>query len=114
MARVESKGSSNHLRLEHAIKHNPVIQALYRYCMSAVFQVLGKFIKVDDTLVLMNGHGYKYNDSPRTIYQKMCELGLDNKYHVVWALNEPDSVEILGNAKKVKMDTFSYFKTAIK
>ena len=69
MAMVENKGSSNHLKLEHVIKHNPVIQGLYRYGMSGVFQLFGKFIRIDDNLVLMNGHSYKYNDSPRAIYR---------------------------------------------
>lgn len=81
--------------------------------MSAVFQIWGKFIMIDDKLVLMNGHSYKYNDSPRAIYRKMYELGLTKKYKVVWALNEPDSVNIPG-CTKVKMDTLKYFKTAMR
>ena len=114
MSRIESKGSSNHLKLEHVIKHNPVIQGLYRYGMSGAIQLLGAFLRIDDNLVLMNGHSYKYNDSPRAIYRKMYELGLDQKYHIVWALNEPDSVDIPGNAEKIKMDTLEYFKTALR
>jgi len=106
-------GSSNHLKLEHFIKHNPVVQTLYRHGMSAVFQGWGRFIKTDDRLVLMNGHGYKYNDSPRAIYLKMKELGLTEKYRIVWALNEPDKVKIPG-CTKVKMDTIEYFRTAMK
>lgn len=106
-------GSSNHLKLEHFIKHNSFIQALYRHVMSAVFRVWGVFLKTDDKLVLMNGHGYKYNDSPRAIYKKMLELGMLSDYKVVWALNDPDIVDIPG-CKKIKMDTFEYFKTALK
>ena len=68
MQNQDKTGSSNHLRLEHFVKHNHVFQSIYRYVMSAVFNVWGKFLKTDDRLVLMNGHGYKYNDSPRAIY----------------------------------------------
>lgn len=114
MGRVESKGSSNHLKLEHIIKHNPVIQKLYRYGMSCVFQLWGMFVKTDPKLILMNGHSYKYNDSPRTIYRKMLELKLDEKYHIVWALNNPESMDIPGNVQKIKMDTKEYFQTALK
>lgn len=114
MARVENKGSSNHLKLEHAIKHNAVVQNLYRYGMSSAFKVMGIFTRIDPNLVLMNGHSYKYNDSPRAIYRKMCELGLDQQYKIVWALNDPNDVEIPGNVTKVKMDTLEYFKTALK
>lgn len=113
MTQMEKTGSSNHLKLEHFIKHNRIIQSVYRCVMSALFQIWGKFIKIDEELVLMNGHGYKFNDSPRAIYRKMQELGLLNKYKVVWALNEPDKVEIPG-CTKVKMDTLEYFKIAMR
>lgn len=108
MPEVVSKGSSNHLKLEHIIKHNSVVQYLYRVGMSTVFKVLGKLIKTDDTTVLFNGHGYKYNDSPKVIFEKMRELGMLDQYHAIWALNNPDSVDI-PECKKVKMDTLEYF-----
>lgn len=108
-----SAGSSNHLKLEHLIKHNEFIQNAYRVGASLLFKVVGKFIKINDNLVLMNGHGYKYNDSPRKIYQKMCELGMNNNYEIVWALNEPEKVDIPG-CKKIKMDTPQYFLTALR
>ncbi len=113
MSKIKS-GSSNHLKLEHLIKHNPVIQRMYRYGMSFVFKLWGLFVKIDNNLVLMNGHGYRYNDSPREIYEKMIKLGIDRKYKIVWALNDVDAFDIPGNAKKIKMDTFEYFKTALK
>lgn len=112
--RKDNSGSSNHLRLEFLIKHNSVIQKLYRNVMSVVFKIWGVFVTIDDKLVLMNGHGYRYNDSPRVIYEKMLELGMTKKYKIVWALNDPDSYNIPGNAIKIKMDTFDYFKTALK
>ena len=107
-------GSSNYLKLEHFIKHNAITQLLYRYGMSAIFRVWWKVLKLDDKLVLMNGHGYRYNDSPRAIYEKMLELGIADNYRIVWALNDPDSADIPGNATKVKMDTVEYFKTALR
>lgn len=113
MAKQDRVGSSNHRRIEHLIKHNSFVQSLYRHGMSAVFRIWGKFIKTDESLVLINGHGYKYNDSSRAIFLKMRELGLTDKLRVVWALNEPDKFEIPG-CEKVKMDTLSYFKTAMR
>ena len=106
-------GSSNHLKIEHIIKHNPVIQILYRHGVSLALRFLGLFIKTDEQLVLMNGHGYRYNDSPRAIYEKMLETGIANRYRIVWALNDPDGCVIPGNARKIKMDTLEYFKTAL-
>ena len=43
----------------------------------------------------------------------MNELGMLEKYRVVWALKEPEKYEI-PNAEKVKMDTMKYFVTALK
>ncbi|MBQ5953957.1 MAG: CDP-glycerol glycerophosphotransferase family protein [Lachnospiraceae bacterium] len=106
--------SSNHLKLEHFIKHNAVVQKLYRYGMSIVFRVWGIFVRIDDKLVLMNGHGYRYNDSPRAIYEKMLEMGIAKDYKIVWALNDPSAYDIPGNATKIKMDTLQYFYTALK
>lgn len=100
-------------KIVHLIKHNAFVQAVYRATMSIFFRFIGLFVRIDDNLVLMNGHGSKYNDSPRDIFRKMEELGLTEKYKVVWALNDPDKYEI-ENCEKIKMDSFKYFVTALK
>lgn len=100
-------------KIVHLIKHNAFVQAVYRATMSIFFRFIGLFVRIDDNLVLMNGHGAKYNDSPRDIFRKMEELGLTEKYKVVWALNDPDKYEI-ENCEKIKMDSFKYFVTALK
>ena len=100
-------------RLQYIIKHNTCIQKIYRYGMSSLFRFWGLFLKTDDNLVLFNGLGYMYNDSPRAIYEKMLKEGIANKYKIVWALNDPGSVDLPGNAKKVQMDSLQYFKTAL-
>ncbi len=99
--------------LEHLLKHNVAVQTVYRVVMGAFFKLLGLFIRTDDKLVLMNGHGFKYNDSPRTIYEKMVELGMLEDYRVVWALREPEKFDIEG-AEKVELDTPKYFITALR
>ena len=100
-------------KIEHLLKHNKFIQFIYRHSMSMFFKLLGLFIKMDHKLVLMNGHGFRYNDSPRAMYEKMKELGMLDEYHVVWALKDPDKYDV-PDAKKIKMDTFKYFITALK
>ena len=44
MSNQDKTGSSNHLKLEHFIKHNALVQNMYRHGMSAVFQIWGKLI----------------------------------------------------------------------
>ena len=82
--------------------------------MSTLFRIWGLFLKMDNKLVLMNGLGYNYNDSPKAIYEKMVKMGIANDYNIVWALNDPDSTDIPGNARIVRMDSLQYFKTALK
>ena len=99
--------------LEHLLKHNTVVQTLYRVIMGAFFMLLGLFVRTDEKLVLMNGHGFRYNDSPRAIYERMVERGMLENYRVVWALREPEKYDIEG-AEKVELDTPRYFITALK
>lgn len=100
-------------KLEYLLKHNSVIQFFYIVTMSTFFRFVGLFVRVNNKLILMNGHGYKYNDSPRTIYLKMCELGIRDNYEIVWAVNDVN-VAIPGNPKIVKMDSWKYFITALR
>jgi len=100
-------------RIEHVIKHNLFVQKIYKLLGSLFFRFLGFFIKTDDKLVLMNGHGFKYNDSPKAIFLKMKELGYLREYHVVWALKNPDDYSI-PDCNVVKMDTLKYFIVALK
>lgn len=100
-------------KLEHIIKHNRFVQWLYRKFVSLFFRFIGLFIRTDNTLVLMNGHGFRYNDSPRAIFLRMRELGMLKKYRVVWALAEPENVDV-PDCMIVKMDTWQYFCMALK
>ena len=99
--------------LEHLLKHNTLVQTLYRVIMSSAFRFIGLFVRTDEKLVLMNGHGFRYNDSPRAIYEKMAELGMLSEYRVVWALREAEKYEIEG-AERIEIDTPKYFLTALR
>ena len=100
-------------KIDYILKHNLAIQLLYKKIMGAFFRFVGFFIKTDNKLILFCGHGRKYNDSPRTIYEYMIrqEKYKDLKY--VWALEEPNEVEIPG-CTKIKSDTLRYFLIALK
>ena len=59
-------------RLAYILKHNLLLQKIYKVCMSAVFRVLGLFVKTDPKLVLFSSFmGSKCNDSPRAMYDYM-------------------------------------------
>ncbi|MEL7605896.1 MAG: CDP-glycerol glycerophosphotransferase family protein [Sedimentibacter saalensis] len=100
-------------RIDYLLKHNILLQKVYKYGMSYLFKVIGLFIKLDEKLILFNSHGRKYNDSPKTIFEYMINDDKYKGYRFVWALDEPDIYDI-PNCSKVKMDTLKYFIAALK
>lgn len=102
-------------RIEYAIKHYPWIQNLYRVSMSTAFKTLGLFIKKDPNLVLYNSMiGRSTYDSPKAIYDYLISNPSYSHLKHVWAFNDPESVQGYERARKIKMDSLSYFKTALK
>lgn len=103
-----------HDLLAHLIKHNAVVQLLYRVIISMFFRILGFFIKTDEKLVLLSSYGGKqYSDSPKILFETMKEDIRFKDYQYIWAFEYPDNFNVEG-AKKIKVDTLIYFITALK
>ena len=103
-----------HDRIAWLIKHVPFIQWLYQKIMSLVFRVMGMFIPVDDKLVLLSSYGGdQYSDSPKVLFETMKSDPRFKGFHYVWAFGDPAKFDVPG-AEKVKIDTLSYFKTALR
>ncbi len=99
-------------RLIYILKHNAIIQKLYRVIMSFVFRVWGALLPTDDKLaIFVSFMGMGFNDSPKTIYDYMQAHPEYKKYHCVWAFEHPEKFP---NLETVKIDTPVYFKTALK
>lgn len=101
-------------KIEYILKHNKIILNIYRFVFSIFFRFIGLFIKIDEKLILFNANSKKYNDSPKSIYEYMVKNGLDKKYNIFWAFDKTYEYEVLGRHKEIKIDTFEYFKTALK
>lgn len=102
-------------RLDYVLKHNYAVNRLFNWSVSSFMRLWGRFISTDEQMVIFSGHTRKYNDSPKTLYEYMlAHPEKYGKYKCVWALEDPDSVEIPGNAKKIKADTLEYFKYTLK
>lgn len=95
------------------IKHNRFVYNIYYYGMSVLVNFLKLLVRPDDRLILFVVYGGKgFAESPRCIYEKMLSDPRFNGYKLVWAFKKPeDFVEV---DKKVKIDTLSYFITALK
>ena len=100
-------------RIDYIIKHNRIVQYIYKIVASLLLRLIGIFIRIDDRLVLFNAHGRKYNDSPKAIFLYMVNNPKYKDYKLVWALDEPDAYDIPG-CDKVKMDTLQYFIIALR
>ena len=99
-------------RLIYILKHNTVLQKIYKVCMSLVFRFLGFFIPTDENLVLISSFmGSNFNDSPKVIYESVRSNPQYNNLKFVWAFEHPEKFPEL---KSVKIDTFKYFVTALK
>ena len=80
--------------------------------MSTLINILKIFVVPDNHLILFVSYGGRhYSDSPRIIYEKMLKDKRFKDYKLVWAFIDPDKFEI---PNKIKIDTFNYFKTALK
>ena len=101
-------------RIEYILKHNTVIQCIYKHLMSCVFRLLGIFLANEDALVLFNSFGgRKYNDSPRVLFEEMTKDDRFNNCRFVWAFENPKDFSI-PHAECIKIDSWIYFKTALK
>ena len=99
-------------RLIYILKHNAVIQKLYRVIIGILFRLWGKFLPIDDNLVIFVSYmGMKCNDSPKAIYDYMQAHPEYKHYRCVWAFEHPEKFPDL---ETVKIDTPAYFKTALK
>ena len=99
-------------RLIFILKHNAVIQKLYRVIMSFVFRVWGALLPTDENLVIfVSFMGKGFNDSPKVIYDYMQSHPEYKDYRCTWALEHPEKFPDLNT---VKIDSPAYFKTALK
>ena len=77
--------------------------------------VLALFVNVSKqqkTILFCSFGGRNFNDSPKAVYDEICSREEFKKWRLVWAFVEPDKFTI-SRGDKVKVDTFSFFKTLI-
>ena len=109
----EQQRSGLRSRLDYLLKHNSVFQQTYKVCVGNILRIMSWFIKTDNNLVLINSLGGKrFGDSPKMIYDYLRNHEEYSHLRIVWAFESPDVFET--GCEKVKMDTWSYFKTALK
>lgn len=112
---AEQQMSGFRARLDYTLKHNYVINRIFIWVASTLMKVWGVFVPMDPKMIIFSGHTRKYNDSPRTIYEYLLShTEKFGQYKCVWALEDPEHVDIPGNPIKIKADTPEYFKYTLK
>lgn len=89
------------------------INKSFKFIGSVAMKAWGTIIPINDRAILFSGHSRKYNDSPRAIYEYMVSHPKYQNYKFIWALDNPEEIEILGKCIKVQTDTLEYFRAAL-
>lgn len=99
-------------RIIYLLKHNLIIQKIYRFFFSLFFRFIGLFVRTDNNLVLfLSMMGTRYNDSPKFIYEHLIKQQEFGHLKCVWAFENPKQFPDL---ETVKIDSFKFFITALK
>ena len=101
-------------RLEYALKHNAAFYTVFQFIVSTAIRAVGLFTPVDKKAILFSGHGRRYNDSPRAIYEHLISRPEYRDYTFYWALEDPDAADIPGPAIKIQTDTPAYFLRSLR
>lgn len=101
------------MKLKSIVKYVKPLYRVYNLLGNACICLLKIFVKSDDKLILfISFGGKKYDDSPKAIYETMCKDERFKEYSFVWAFEKPSEFEVPG-AKKIKVDTLTYYLTAL-
>lgn len=96
------------------VKSSPILYTLYFHVGGKFVNILKKFLKADERLILFVSYGgRKYDDSPKDIYEAMLKDHRFDNYKKIWAFRDPESWEVV-SSNKIKIDTLNYYKTALK
>lgn len=100
-------------RIAYMLKHKAFIQKAYKIIAGSALRIVGLFIKTDLNLVLINSLGGKrFADSPKAIFDYLRSHEEFNRLKLVWAFEDPSQFDT--GVENIKMDTWVYFKTALK
>lgn len=96
-------------RLDYILKHNVIVNRLFKLSISFLFRLIGMLIPINKKMILFSGLNRKYNDSPRAIYEELISNSKYSKYKMIWAIEEDDNAKIPGNPVIIAPDTLKYF-----
>ncbi|MEG2541234.1 MAG: CDP-glycerol glycerophosphotransferase family protein, partial [Clostridia bacterium] len=76
---------------------------MFYYIGTFAIRFFSIFIRIDNKKVLfVSFGGKKFDDSPKAIYQQMCEDKFFDDYNFVWAFRNPETFDIGARGVKIK------------
>lgn len=95
------------------IKTHPRIAVFLWGTMRVFMKFISLFIPVNQKSIIFSSFGgRKFDDSPKALYDRICEMDDFREWKLIWAFVEPDKYN-LPRGEKVKIDTFSFFKSLL-
>lgn len=102
------------ISLINKVKYSKTLYFLYFHIGNFIIRVLRFFLKKDKELIVFSSFGgRRFDDSPKVIYDLMIKDRRFSEYKLVWAFIDPSKFQ-LPVGKKMRVDTFEYFKTLLK
>ena len=97
------------LKIINYLKIHPFFTRLIWLLMEAFLIVIGVFVpRKPKTILFSSFGGRRFDDSPRAIYEEICQRPFFDDWRLIWAFTDPDAVQI-PRGEKVKIDTFPFF-----
>ncbi len=92
-------------------KVKKLLKKVIKGLVVGVYNLVWKYIPADERLIVFDSStGCNYTGSPRAVYEKMVELGLDDKYSLIWFFKKGNFPEggIKGKVRLVRYGSFRY------
>lgn len=100
-------------RLILFLKQNPAVLNLFWKTARGVLELIGLFVPIrKKTMLFCSFGGRKFDDSPKALYDEVCQRPEFKDWNLIWAFVEPEKFEI-PRGKKIKVDTPSFFKALL-
>lgn len=90
------------------LKQHPILLQIFWAIARVTLNFIGLFIPLKKQVVFSSFGGRNFDDSPRAIYDKICESPEFNGWEMVWAFTDIDKHDI-PRGHKVKIDTVKFF-----
>ena len=94
-----------------------IVRKLIKKLVVGIYHIQLSEIATDERLIVFDSStGANYTGSPKAIYERMVELGLDNEYNIVWFFKKGKIPKepLSGRVKIIKYGSISYLWTMLR